>query len=543
MMGEIRLLDCTMRDGGYINDWEFGQNNLISIFERLTDAGVDIVEVGFLDDRRPFDVNRSNMPDTVSAGRIWGKITKRPAMVVGMIDYGTCRIDHLQPCAESFLDGIRVIFKKHIMKEALEYCAKVKELGYKVFVQMVSITSYQDDDLLELIKLVNDVKPYAVSMVDTYGLLTPNDLLRYYETLDKYVLPEIQIGFHAHNNLQLGYANVITFMEKETTRDIVVDGTLYGMGKSAGNAPIELIAHYMNEKYKKGYRIAPMLEAIAESVMDFYARNPWGYQMSYFLSAVNECHPNYVNYLYGRENLSLSKIHNILGQIAPEDKKLLYDRNVIEQTYETFAEQNIDSQGAMKDLAGELSDQTLLLVGPGKNVKFQKDIIKEFVKREEPTVISINYMPDDFVPDYIFVTKRNRYLELAEQLCDRKGKGIRIIATSNVESCVDEFEYEIDRTPLLDHNSMIPDNSFLMLLKLLKQIGIRKLTCAGFDGYSAKDDNYFDPKMEYSFVKKEAYRLNTYIRDVLHNEYGDMEIQFLTYSHYTEEEDFYSEVF
>ena len=82
-----------------------------------------------------------------------------------------------------------------------------------------------------------------------------------------------------------------------------------------------------------------------------------------------------------------------------------------------------------------------------------------------------------------------------------------------------------------------------MLLKLLMQIGIKKITCAGFDGYSAKDDNYFNPNMEYSFVKKEAYRLNTYIRDVLKNEYKDMEIQFLTYSHYTEEEDCYSGAF
>ena len=201
-MGEVKLLDCTLRDGGYVNDWEFGRNNLIALFERLVDSEVDIIEVGFLDDRRPFDINRSIMPDTVSAEKIWGKISKKPKMVVGMIDYGTCKISNLQPSAESFLDGIRVIFKKHIMKEALDYCKQVKQLGYKVFAQLVSITSYSESELLELISIVNEVKPYAVSMVDTYGLLTPNDLLCYYEILDKNVLPEIQIGFHAHNNFQ-----------------------------------------------------------------------------------------------------------------------------------------------------------------------------------------------------------------------------------------------------------------------------------------------------------------------------------------------------
>lgn len=542
-MGQVRLLDCTLRDGGYVNDWEFGYNNLISIFERLVDAGVDMIEIGFLDDRRPFDINRSIMPDTASAENIWGRISKRPGMVVGMIDYGTCGISHLQPCSESFMDGIRVIFKKHIMKEALEYCAEVKQLGYKVFVQLVSITSYSKDELLELIKLVNDIRPYAVSMVDTYGLLMPKDLLSYYEILDRYVLPEIQIGFHAHNNFQLGYANAIAFLEKEASHDIVVDGTLYGMGKSAGNAPLELVAGYMNEQLGNRYKISPLLEAIAESVMNFYAKNPWGYQMFYFLSAANRCHPNYVGCLYEKENLSLSKIHRILGQIEPEEKKLLYDRNAVEKVYENYVGQNIAGPKTLESLAWELSDRRLLLIGPGKNVKFQKEVIEEFVKRESPVIISVNYLPADYSTDYIFVTKRNRYLELAADLCDRKDEGIKIIATSNVESRADGFEFVVERAPLLDQKSSITDNSFLMLLKLLRRIGIKKVTCAGFDGYSSKDDNYFKPQMEYAFIKEEAYRLNAYIKEVLNSEYKDMDIQFLTYSHYAEEEDCYSGAF
>lgn len=542
-MGSIRLLDCTLRDGGYVNDWEFGHDKLISIFERLVDAKVDIIEIGFLDDRRPFDINRSIMPDTASAEKIWGRVTGKPDMVVAMIDYGTCKISNLQPCKDSFIDGIRVIFKKHIMREALDYCAEVKQLGYKAFAQLVSITSYSDDELLELTKLVNDVKPYAVSMVDTYGLLKPNKLLHYYEILDKNVLPEIQIGFHAHNNFQLGYANAITFMEKETLHDVVVDGTLYGMGKSAGNAPIELVAEYMNDNRASQYHIAPMLEAITENVMEFYAKNPWGYQMVYYLSAANKCHPNYVSYLYGKENLSLSKMNSILGKIEPDDKKLLYDKNLAEKMYDEFVKQNMDDTDVMDRLAEELSSKSLLLLGPGKNIKLQKNSIHEFIEKEKPVIVSINYVPADFCIDYVFVTKRNRYLELTESLHQDKNTKVKIISTSNVECRGDFSDFVVDKLPLLDRKSSIPDNSFLMLLKLLKKIDIKRVTCAGFDGYSAKDDNYFNPEMEYSFIKEEAYRLNVYIRDVLMNEYRDMDIQFLTYSHYTEEEDCYSGAF
>ena len=112
-MSEIQLLDCTLRDGGYINDWEFGHNNIISIIDRLEQAKVDIIEIGFLDDRRPFDMNRTIMPDTASAGKLLGE-QSHSAMIVGMIDYGTCRIENLQPASESVLDGIRAVSYTHL---------------------------------------------------------------------------------------------------------------------------------------------------------------------------------------------------------------------------------------------------------------------------------------------------------------------------------------------------------------------------------------------------------------------------------------------
>ena len=95
-MAEIQLLDCTLRDGGYVNDWQFGHNNILSIYERLAKTGVDVVEIGFLYDRRPFDINRSIFPDTSCFRKLLGMSNSRPKMVVAMIDYGTCSIEHIQ---------------------------------------------------------------------------------------------------------------------------------------------------------------------------------------------------------------------------------------------------------------------------------------------------------------------------------------------------------------------------------------------------------------------------------------------------------------
>ena len=542
-MGTIRLLDCTLRDGGYVNDWEFGHNNLISIYERLADAGVDIIEVGFLDDRRPYDINRSIMPDTESANFIWKNAKKRPPMVVGMIDYGTCSIENIQPCSESFLDGIRVIFKKHIMHEAMEFCAELKKLGYIVFSQLVSVTAYTDDELVELAGLVNDVKPYAVSMVDTYGLLNPDKLLHIYKVLDDNVDKSIQIGFHAHNNFQLAFANAIAFCKKETARDVVVDGTLYGMGKSAGNAPMELLAMYLNEYYDTNYNIAPMLECIEESIMDFYAINPWGYKTFFYLCAKNMCHPSYVSYYQKKENLSITKLDSLLGKIEPFDKKLLYDKDVAEDLYKTFMSMEGDDSKAIGELASELKNHKVLLIGPGKNIQLQEKSVRSYIEKENPKIISINYIPGAYKVDYVFTTKRKRYQQMTDSLHEIKNKDVVIIATSNVDCIAGTNCKVINRAPLLEQSERIKDNSLLMLLQVLKRAGIYELACAGFDGYSEKEDNYFNPNMEYSFVKDEADHLNYHMKDALRNQYADMKIDFITYSHYTEVEDSHDAAF
>lgn len=535
MKHSIQLLDCTLRDGGYINDWEFGHNNLLSIYERLVASGVDIVEVGFIDDRRPFDINRSIFPDTASIEKIYASVPRKAPMTIGMIDYGTCSLTNIQSAKSAWIDGIRVIFKKHLMDKAMAYVKSLKDKGYKVFAQLVSITSYNSEELLHLVSLVNDVEPYAVSMVDTYGLLTPLELLHYYEILDKNVNPAVNIGFHAHNNMQLGYANALTFLQKETKHNVVVDGTLHGMGKSAGNAPIELIANYMNEHYGKSYRIDQMLESIEESVIDIYKTSPWDYKTFFYLSAKNRCHPNYVSYLQSKANLSVSDLDGLLGMIQPEENKLLYKKEIAVDLYDTYKEQLCDDTKCVQKLKSKLGDKKVLIIGPGKNILLQNDKVQNFIAAEFPVCISINYIPVGIKTDIIFLTNSKRYLQMTDELTNRPD--LKILATSNVTPKNEAFDFVVNRESLLERDENIIDNSFLMLVKVLKRIGVKKIFCAGLDGYSDREDNYFNSKMEYSFIRGNAVRMNHHIREVLVEMGKSIKIEFLTYSHYQEIEE------
>ena len=529
---KIELLDCTVRDGGYNNDWEFGHDTLVSIFERVVSAEIDFMELGFLDQRRPFDINHSIMPDTECMRKIYGKLDRKNTKLVGMIDFGTCDLSHIQPCKDSFLDGIRVIFKKHLREPAMAFCKQLKDMGYIVFSQLVSITSYTDEELMDLIRLVNEVKPYAVSMVDTYGLLHKNNLFHYYELLDKYVDPHVAVGYHSHNNFQLAYANSIELINyhKDKERTLLCDGSLFGMGKGAGNAPIELLSMYMNDNYGKHYHLSQLLEAIDANILPLYNKYHWGYAMKPFIAASNDCHPNYVSYLLDKHTLSVKSINEILKGLQG-DKKLLFDKDYIEQLYLDYQKHECEDEGEYSRLKELLQGEDILVLGPGKTMNLEKEKIKDFINTKKPYIISINYLPDDLLADCLFITNSKRYNQQMTAISEKEGT-IKLIATSNLTRTHSKFDYTLDYESLIDRDAVVMDNSFIMMLKVLTKAAVNHVYLAGFDGYTSDADNYYSSKMEYEFVKRLGQDINAYVDKTLPEFRKQLDITFITSTAY-----------
>lgn len=511
-MSKISLLDCTLRDGGYLNDWEFGHDNIVNIFERLVSANIDIIEIGFLNESRLYDANRTIFPDAVSVNRTYESLSKNASMIVGMIDYGTCGIERLIPAEESFMDGIRVIFKKEKKEGAIEFCRQVKKLGYKVFAQAVSITSYNDDELMDLIRLVNELEPYAFSLVDTYGLLHKNRLMHYFDFVDKHMKTAIGLGYHSHNNFQLAYANCIEVMElPQIKRKVVIDGTLYGMGKSAGNAPLELLATYMNDNFAKQYHCSQLLEAIDVTMLELYKQIPWGYSFKFFLSASKDCHPNYVTYLMEKKKLSVKSINEILDKLE-DSKKLLYDREYVERLYVEYQKKECDDTKDRVHLKNWLQGRDILVLAPGRNVVKQSNRIKDYLAKkgaENVVKIAINFVPSEIPVDAVFISNAKRYVPLSTKLSQSEDKLITL-ATSNVTKASGTFDYVFNYSTLLDEQALIVDNPMIMFLKLLCEARVSHAALAGFDGYvKATAHNYVNPNMDYSFSREKAQEINS----------------------------------
>ena len=525
-MKHIKLLDCTMRDGGYINDWKFGHSTIVSIYKRLDDSGVDFIEVGFLDDRRTFDMDRSIQPDTTSFNKIYAGVQKKHATPVAMIDFGTCNIDNISPAKDTFIDGIRVIFKKEKIDEALPFCKAIKDKGYKLFIQAVSITSYSDMEMLEYIQKINKIHPTAFSIVDTYGLLNNRKLAHYFDLLDNNLSPDIKIGYHGHNNFQLAFSNTMKFLQLETKRTIVADASVYGMGKSAGNCAIELLALYMNSTFGTKYDINQYLEIFETNLSHVYREHYWGYKYNFYIAAMQQCHPNYVNYLLDKKTLTVTDINLILAKV-PQSKKLSYDAKYIEQLYMQYQSNAIDDGIALKELKSQICDASILLLGSGSSIVTESKKVKKFIAMNNSVVIAVNCDPSEYNCDYIFLSNAKRYISLMDT--DLKEK---LIITSNVSDYDHKAKYVLNFASSLGKTNIKSDNALLLLLNNLIRLGIKEVALAGFDGYKSNEQNYYSESLEFAGNDDYKIKNNKVMAQALKQLNNQIKIEFITPSLY-----------
>lgn len=528
-MKQIKLLDCTLRDGGYINDWEFGHSVITGTYKRLDAAGVDYIEVGFLDDRRSFDINRTIQPNTDCYNEIFAGIKKKHAIPVAMIDFGTCDISNIEECSSTFIDGIRVIFKKEKIEKALPFCKAIKEKGYKLFIQAISITAYSDLEMLEYIQKINEIKPYAFSIVDTYGLLDNRKLTNYFNLMNNNLDPDIKIGYHAHNNFQLAFSNSIKFLALETSRTVVVDSTVYGMGKSAGNTASELIAMHMNQRYSTKYDIDQFLEILDTDLMSVYQEHYWGYKYNFYISAMQNCHPNYVQYLLDKKTLSVTSINEILSKI-PDAIKLLYDPKYIERAYIEYQSYSIDDHSALDDLSNFVSGKTVLLLGPGNSMRTQEENIRDYISKGNPVVISVNFEPSTYDCDFVFVSNAKRYSKLSD--ATNKKTNALLITTSNISLFDWQAKFVLNYSSLIAKNGVNSDNALLLAVAAMARCGADKVILAGFDGFKTGTNDYYDSK--YAFAGNGEYKVssNEITTKGIRNLSGLINIEFLTKSLY-----------
>lgn len=521
-MSLIKLLDCTLRDGGYINDWDFGYHTIKSIIKKLVDSQVDYVEVGFLRDCE-YDRNKSLYNNCAQIQPVLPQ-KKGNTIFTAMALHNKYSVEKLEPYDGKTIDAVRVTFHDYDIDEGLAFVKKVKEKGYKVFCNPINIMGYSDEMILNLLEKVNQIQPYAFSVVDTFGSMMKSDLLRIYSLVEHNLDKSIVIGLHLHENLALSYSLAQEFISmKASERKSVIDASMLGMGRTPGNLCMELIMDYMNKTQGAVYDVNPVLDGIDDHIIQLKLIEPWGYSTPYALSAKFNLHRNYAEYLIGKGRLRAKQINQILAGIE-EHKKTAYDEKYIEELYCKFQNHEVDDSKLVAALQEELRGKQVLILAPGASILKQMDKIESFIREEKPVVIAANFIPVDYQADYIFCSNAMRYDALKEKKQDST-----VLVTSNLMDVCEERDM-LNYADLSFDEKGICDNCVIMLMKLLIKLKVERICVAGFDGYQKDGDNYVTSYMASQHTKgmEENIRNRAYVEKIR----KQIEVVFLTESLY-----------
>lgn len=522
-MGKIHLLDCTLRDGGYINNWAFGEATIKGVIRKLEATGIEMIEVGFMREQA-YNPNQSLFP-TIESFRNVIEEKKKDVLYVGMIDMGApVSLENIIPYDGTSVDGLRVIFKKSKMKEAYEYCKALKEKGYKVFVNFVNTDQYSEQEWIEGIRYFAPIKADGITIVDTFGTIKRKQFQRMVETADACMDKASMLCYHAHNNLQQAFANAEAMVDMNLERNICIDACVFGMGRGAGNLNLELFAEFLNENCGKQYRIPPMLEIMDEYLTVFYREKFWGYSLPLYLSARWNAHPNYAIYFAEKNDLPVKAFDEVLESISEEDK-IVFKESVAEKYYQAYLENYVDDKNTIMQIAKNIMNKKVLLVAPGKSVTTHFEEIMKIRKGKDVCVILINFYDERLQPDYVFCSNMRRVAKIPD---DMKGA---MIATSNVGKTLDA-KYVINFASYTATRKEIYANGGLMALKMLNMAGVKEVFVAGMDGYTEMHtDDYFDKNMKLEHFT-EATLKNQLISEELKNLQNFMKVQFVTPTKY-----------
>lgn len=510
-MKHASLLDCTLRDGAYLIDKKFGENVIKGIVDGLVKSGIDFIEIGFFQDEG-FGEGKTVYKNSADAKKYVPK-DKKGAMFTVLADYSRYSIDNLDECDPESIDAIRECFFKNERYDAIEACKRIKEKGYKVFVQPVDILGYSDQELLEFIHLINEVEPYCLSIVDTFGSMYQEDLHRVFELINHNLISTCKVGFHSHNNMQLSNALSQEFVRMTVAkREIVIDGTISGMGRGAGNTPTELIAQYLDAKWGYSYDMDELLDIIDNYMDNIRSKCTWGYSTPYFVAGCYGAHVNNIQYLTQKSSIRSKNIRYILNKIGVENRKR-YDYDLLDKTYLEYLSANVDDSIGMEKLIGELSGKDILLVAPGHSVNTEIDKINNYIKEQNPIVISISYVPDNIDVDYIYMNNARRYNYWKDQESFKNKK--KIIASNIKQAADDDTETIVAFTKLVKCGWECLDNSTMLLLRLLDNVGVRSIAIAGLDGYDYSSNNYVSEELELSNVCVNSKNINDEIEEML----------------------------
>ena len=301
---EIKVLDCTIRDGGLMNNHLFADDFVRSVFRAVNNSGVDYIELGYKADENQFSRAEYGPMKFCSEKDIENAIDgqERKSKISVMVDIGRVDPSTIVLKSESHVDMMRVASYVKDIDKAIDLANKIKFKGYEATINLMAVSHARERELDEaLMQVEKECEVDALYLVDSFGALY-SEQIAYLAKKYKSLMPSKEIGIHAHNNQQLAFANTIEAVIQNVN---YLDGTIFGIGRAAGNCPLELLLGFLkNPKYD----LRPILKVLESHFVKLKDEIEWGYTIPYMITGILDLHP--------RAGMKLRRSENKDGYIS-----------------------------------------------------------------------------------------------------------------------------------------------------------------------------------------------------------------------------------
>lgn len=519
----FQILDCTIRDGGYINSWKFDKKLVRESYRALSKSGVDYIEIGYRGTAKHFDKDHYGIWRFCPEETIREVVSNIDgAKLALMADYGKIDLEDFCNARDSVVELVRLAVNKDCFKGAFALLERIKAKGYKISLNAMNYDDFSENERNELIAMLKGTPIDYIYVVDSYGSLFPYQIRSIVEPLLS--IPNIKVGFHPHNSLQMAFANSLEAIRCGVH---ILDSTIYGMGRAAGNLPTEIIIAFLEKKKKDRYNSTPLLNIIDRYFVSLFNENKWGYQLPYMLSGMFRCHPNYAKALVDSHEYTVEDIWKAMEYIHVRNpvgfSKKILDDLINEGIMHGLDNQSIKSivKGAGAHSCTEKASQVevsyinrhrnhdFLILANGPSLNEYKDKINVFIKKYDPIILGANYMGGLFKPHYHAFTNKRRYSSYVDTV-DPESK--LLIGQSISEELIREYtnrDYErlsyIDALdPRFDiQNGLVTTNCrtvAILLLGVAIVMGAQRIFAVGMDGYiqnqSSENMHFYKEKDE-----------------------------------------------
>lgn len=485
----MKILDCTLRDGGYYTNWDFDKKLVDTYIESFNQLPVEYLEIGYRSKPLKGYLGEYFYLPVYVMREIKQKTNKKLVIILNEKDVRAEDVNELLTPCLGLIDMVRIAIDPKQFERALSLAKAVKDMGFEVGFNVMYMSAWkQQKGFLELLPKVKGIADYFY-MVDSYGGVYPEDVREIYALVKSYV--DVPVGFHGHNNLELGLINTLTAIECGAD---IVDVTVTGMGRGAGNLKTELLLTALNAKGKIEFDFNP-LSKVVDAFTKLQEEYGWGTNLPYMVSGANSLPQKDVMDWVGKRYYSFNSIIRALNN----QSKGVQDN------------QKLTSFSA----ADKGRYSKVLIVGGGSSaVQHATAVIKYLEANPEILVIhasSKNAMAYKSVPNkQIFCLVGNEGHRMEDVFCGDIPDAICVLPPfprkmgTYIPSALNKNAYELSQVTFTDKYS---DSHTAIALQAVIEIGVKSLDVVGYDGYSnvlvGKKEQELFQENEYLFAKLE----------------------------------------